>query len=134
MEKRTPKEKSILLVDDDHSTNFLNKIFISQLQLDAEVDIALNGKEALDHINTKVVAPCLLLLDLQMGIMDGWEFLDAYHEQIPQKVKDLIVIVVITISDDKADVSRARKNPYVQHYAQKPLTDLKFKRLVRKFC
>ena len=134
METKTPKLKSILLVDDDHSNNFLNKIFISQLHLDAEVSIALNGKEALDHIQNKLVTPCLLILDLQMPVMDGWEFLDAYHEEIPQKVKDQIVIHIITISDDKVDASRARKNPYIKRLVQKPVTDLKFKKLVKKSC
>ena len=133
METKAPKLKSILLVDDDHSNNFLNKIFISQLDLDVEVDIALNGQEALDHINNALITPCLLILDLRMPVMDGWQFLEAYHEQVPKEVKDQIVIVVITISGDKADASKARKNQYVQHFVQKPLSDLKFKKLVKKF-
>ena len=127
------KLKSILLVDDDHSNNFLNKIFISQLDLDVEVDIALNGMEALDHIENSMIAPCLLLLDLRMPVMDGWEFLEAFDKKFPQEIKDQIVIVIISISGDKVDTSKARKNPHVQHYVTKPLSDLKFKKLIKKF-
>jgi len=125
--------KSVLLVDDDHANNFLNKIFIGQLNLDVEVDIALNGREALDHIQSEFIGPCLLILDLRMPIMNGWEFLDAYDQEIPQALKDQIVIVVITISGDKADASKARRNKHVQHYVQKPLSDLKFKKLIKKY-
>jgi len=127
------KLKSILLVDDDHSNNFLNNIFISQLNMDVEVDITLNGKEAMEHIQSSLIVPCLLVLDIQMPIMNGWEFLEAYHEQVPQEVKDQIIIVMITISGDKEDASKARKNPYVRKFVQKPLSDLKFKKLIKNF-
>ncbi len=133
METKTPKLQSILLVDDDHSNNFLNKIFISQLDLDIEVDIALNGMEALDHIENSLIAPCLVLLDLRMPVMDGWKFLEAFDKQFSQEIKDQIVIVIISISGDKADTSKARKNPHVKHYVTKPLSDLKFKKLIQKF-
>ncbi|MDC0008287.1 response regulator [bacterium] len=125
--------QSILLVDDDHSNNFLNKIFINQLNLDVEVDIALNGQEALDYIETSFIGPCLLILDLRMPIMNGWEFLQAYEKEVPEEIKKQIVIVVITISTDKADADKARKSRYVEHFVQKPLSDLKFKKLIKKF-
>ena len=133
MNNKANQLKSILLVDDDHSNNFLNKIFIGQLNLDVEVDIALNGQEALHHIQDEFIGPCLLVLDLKMPILNGWEFLEAYEELIPDEIKEQIVIVVITISSDKADASKARKSPHIQQYVQKPLSDLKFKKLIEKF-
>ncbi|WP_175416204.1 response regulator [Aggregatimonas sangjinii] len=133
MKPKPPALQSILLVDDDHSNNFLNKIFINQLNLDVTVDIALNGEEALAHISDKVTTPCLVILDLQMPVMDGWEFLEAFHQSVPKKIKDLITIVVISVSGEKADVSKARKNPYVKHFIQKPVSDLKFRRLIQKY-
>lgn len=120
-------------MDDDHSNNFLNKIFISQLDIDVEVDIVLNGKEALDHIENSLLCPCLLILDLRMPIMNGWEFLEAYDKNVSQKVKDQIVIVVITISGDRSDLNKARQNLYVRHFVQKPLSDLKFKKIIKRF-
>ena len=125
--------KSILLVDDDHATNFLNKIFIEQLELDVEVDIALNGKEALDHIENSFIGPCLLILDLRMPVMNGWEFLEAFEKNFTEEIKKQIVIVVITVSGDKSDISKARKSKYIQYFVQKPLSDLKFKKLIKRF-
>ncbi len=133
METKPNQLKSILLVDDDHANNFLNKIFIEQLNLDVEVDIALNGQEALDHIENSLIGPCLLILDLRMPVMNGWEFLEAYENDVSEEIKKQIVIVVITISGDKADAAKARKNKYIQHYVRKPLSDLKFKKLVKRF-
>lgn len=133
LEANTPALQSILLVDDDHSNNFLNKIFISQLNLNVRVDIAMNGEEALAYISDKLSAPCLVILDLQMPVMDGWQFLEAFHQSIPQNIKDLITVVIISVSSEKTDLSKARKNPYVKHFIQKPVSDLKFKKLIQKF-
>ena len=133
METVSTHAKSILLIDDDHSTNFINKIFISQLSLDVEINIARNGEEALDRLKNGLVTPCLIILDLQMPIMNGWEFLDAYEHQIPRWVKDHIEILIVTESTDKVDASKARKNPYVRRLVHKPMSDLKFKKLVKKY-
>ena len=131
MSKNLTKLKSILLVDDDHSNNFLNKIFIDHLDLNIEVDIVLNGKEALHHIQTSLIKPCLLILDIRMPVMDGWEFLEAFHE-LEEEIKDQIVIVMITISMEQVDLIKARKNPYVAEYIQKPLSDVKFSNLIKR--
>ncbi len=132
MKSKNAKLRSILLVDDDHSNNFINQIFIGQLGLDVTVDIALDGVEALQHLRNSFNGPCLLILDLQMPNMDGWAFLDAYDETIPKKIKDQVVIVVITISAEQSDKVKARKSPYVLQFIQKPLSDLKFQRLIKK--
>ncbi|NHF60026.1 response regulator [Flavobacteriaceae bacterium TP-CH-4] len=133
MKSNTPTLKSVLLVDDDHSNNFINKIFIDQLGLGVKVSTALNGLEALDHLRHSFEGPCLLVLDIKMPVMDGWEFLEAYHTSIPQVIKDDIVIVMITVSTDHEDMEKAKKNPYVVQYIQKPLSDLKFQRLIKKY-
>lgn len=132
MKTKSAKLRSILLVDDDHSNNFINQIFIGQLGLDVAVDIALDGEEALQHLQNSFKGPCLLILDLQMPNMDGWAFLDAYDEKIPKKIKDQVVIVVITISTEQSDKVKARKSPYVLQFIQKPLSDIKFQRLIKK--
>ncbi|WP_430908018.1 response regulator [Maribacter sp. 2-571] len=133
MKTTTPNLRSILLVDDDHANNFINSIFINQLGLDVKVNIALNGEEALRFINDSFVGPCLLILDIHMPVMDGWGFLKRYESSIPQEIKDKIVIVMITVSTDETDKAKAKKNPYVSRYMQKPLSDLKFQRLIKKY-
>ena len=65
--------------------------------------------------------------------MDGWDFLEDYAKTVPQEIKDQVVIVIITISSDQNNIVTARNNPYVAQYVQKPLSDLKFKKLIRKY-
>lgn len=125
---------SILLIDDDESSNFLHSIFINKLDLDIEINSALNGQEGLDFILDKglekLALPCMVMLDLRMPVKDGWEFMKMYEEQVPKELKEQLVIVLVTVSDNQEDRDKAEKNPYIMDYAQKPLSDNTFKKLI----
>lgn len=132
--------KSILLIDDDEISNLFNKIFIGKLELDVPVEIALNGAEALKLLKGRITeddrlisAPCLLLLDIRMPVMDGWGFLEAYETLFTQKIKNQIIIVVLTTSEDEGDMLKAMKNNTIKEIIKKPLSDNKFKDLITKF-
>lgn len=127
---------SILLVDDDEASNFLHSIFINKLDLDVNINSALNGQEALDFIlgkgQEKLELPCMVMLDLRMPVMDGWQFMKAYEEVVPKKLKEQITIVLVTISDNKEDKEKAVTNEYIADFSQKPLSDDTFKALIQK--
>ncbi len=128
--------KSILLVDDDEASNFLHSIFINKLEMEIEVNAAINGQEALDFILSKgqgsLALPCMVMLDLRMPIVDGWEFLRMYEEQVSKELKKQLMIVLVTISDNQADKDRATNNPHIVDFAQKPLSDSTFKKIINK--
>jgi len=129
---------SILLVDDDEISNLFNKIFIRKLNLNVNVDFVLNGREALDLLapsegGSAILLPCLLLLDIKMPIMDGWEFIKAFEEQFNPKFRDRFTVVMLTTSEDEGDKVRALNNPIVQEFIQKPLAEKAIKRLIRKY-
>ncbi|MFD0797591.1 response regulator [Maribacter chungangensis] len=134
--KKFDSLKSILLVDDDEASNFLHSIFISKLAMDIEVNAAINGQEALDFIlnkgQDKLALPCMVMLDLRMPVVDGWEFVRMYEEQVPEKLKEQLMIVLVTISDNDQDKERAKNNPYIVDFAQKPLSDNTFKKIINK--
>ena len=113
---------SILLVDDDEASNFLHSIFINKLDLDVEINSALNGQEALDFIlgkgQNELELPCMVMLDLRMPIMDGWQFMKSYEELVPKKLKE--------------DKDRAVTNEFIADFSQKPLSDDMFKQLIQK--
>jgi two-component system, chemotaxis family, chemotaxis protein CheY len=76
--------KHILVVDDDES--FREFVRIALRTQDYAVDTAADGAEALDKVRQD--PPSLLLLDLMMPVMDGWQFVDACRkepgcEQVP---------------------------------------------------
>ncbi|MEH6771308.1 response regulator [Maribacter arcticus] len=131
------KLNSILLVDDDEASNFLHSIFINKLDLDVEINSALNGQEALDFIlgkgQSKLELPCMVMLDLRMPIMDGWQFMKSYEELVPKKLKEQITIVLVTISDNQEDKDRAVTNEFIADFSQKPLSDDTFKQLIQKY-
>nr|WP_298998880.1 response regulator [uncultured Allomuricauda sp.] len=127
--------KSVLLVDDDETTNFLNRFFLKQLSDDLPVSIANNGKEAIDYLEHETnpeEMPCLLILDTNMPVMNGWEFLDTYSQQFDSDFKKNIVVVMLTALDTKETTEMALAHPSVSDTAQKPLSDLKFKELIKK--
>ncbi len=135
---RSSVPKSILLVDDDEISNLFNKIFIEKLAITPEVDIAHNGEEALDFLlgnrlgTTELSTPCLLLLDINMPIMDGWQFLEQYAKHVDDRDKDEIVIVMLTTSQDQGDMINSLKNPFVKEFIQKPLSEHKFNALIKR--
>jgi CheY-like chemotaxis protein len=129
---------SILLVDDDEISNLFNKIFIGKLDLDVEVDIFKDGQEALDFLSpkntgkhvTSVLTPSLLLLDIKMPRMDGWEFLKAYKDTVDVSIRENIVIVMLTTSADEGDMVKALQDPNVKEFIQKPLSEKKFRKVI----
>ena len=96
---------SILLVDDDVISNFINYRMISNLDIAKEVTLKLNGKEALKYIKDRCnrinSCPDLILLDLNMPTMNGLEFLEEYKkESLPNKDKIKIVVLSNMIKDE----------------------------------
>jgi CheY-like chemotaxis protein len=84
--------------------------------------IALNGKQALDLLMDykRHPLPDVILLDLNMPIMGGFEFLDAFRElRIPGQAK--VKIVILSSSDDPVDIRRASEMG-IHHYITKPVS------------
>ncbi|RZJ92670.1 MAG: response regulator, partial [Hymenobacter sp.] len=74
------KLSSILLIDDDPTTNFLHEQLLLSLGVTSQCLVAENGADALALLAeaTDTQLPCLVLLDVHMPVMDGIEFLEAY--------------------------------------------------------
>lgn len=123
---RMGRLKRLLLIDDDETSNFLNEFLIKEMDIVEEVYIATNGQEALDFVQEQSDTPQypeVIFLDLNMPVMDGFEFLERF-EKIQQKAKQRIPIYILTSSNYFKDFERA-KDFSVTGYIIKPLTEKK---------
>ncbi|MBH8560389.1 response regulator [Hymenobacter negativus] len=125
-----------LLVDDDPTTNYLNRKLLQRLAVTTQVREALNGQEALDVLATSCTTPdaptcpVLIFLDVNMPVMGGFEFLEAY-QRLPLAQRRAIVIVMLTTSLHPADVQRAGSLP-VAGFLTKPLTAEKIQQVLQQ--
>jgi CheY-like chemotaxis protein len=125
------KLKKIILVDDDETSNFLNNLLIRQLNIFEKVEILKNGKEALHIVNSyqEIDLPEVILLDINMPVMDGFEFLEEFY-----KLKKLnstkTKVIILTSSDSNKDLERA-KSFNIAGYINKPLTKEKLEKIFK---
>ncbi|MBX2911414.1 MAG: response regulator [Cyclobacteriaceae bacterium] len=127
--------KRILLVDDDKICNFIAESTLNRLGVAKEVHSALNGQEALDLFNGyfqgDVAVPDIIFLDLNMPIMDGFQFIDAF-KKLDFPKKENILIVILTSSMNPQDIQQA-KSLGIDHYMAKPINEEKIMTLLKDF-
>lgn len=127
--------KCICIIDDDpifvygtkvllnHNKNFANDLLVYE-----------NGKEALESLSSRLLVgeelPDFIFLDLNMPVMNGWQFLDAFAK-LPVICKPLIFI--ITSSIDQEDRDRAMRYNIVKEFLVKPLSENRLKKLFEKY-
>jgi CheY-like chemotaxis protein len=117
----------ILLIDDDNITNFLNKKIIMNSGLASSIEAFDSGNEAIRYIHdifdgmlSKPV-PELILLDIMMPVMDGFDVLDEL-EKLPAATKENMRVIMLSSSLDKRDRDRAMTYSMVTDFLSKPLT------------
>lgn len=118
------KLKCVLLIDDDHATNFIHRKIIEKSQITEYIEVALNGEEALNYIDKTpdfFEFPSIIFLDINMPVMDGWEFLESY-ENIKVSKKDKTIIVMMSTSFNPDDKIKAENVRCVDCYKSKPMT------------
>lgn len=108
---------NIALIDDDQTTNFINKTKLSKALPDAVILTFNNGLEALNHIKEHTISFDFALLDLNMPVMNGLTFLQHHHELSEDiKIKKTVLFIDKTIDQNFTQQYNLHKT------IQKPLT------------
>jgi len=114
----------ILLVEDEEINNYIATRLIQKALPGAAVTSCLHGKYAIELLtemkNDPTKLPDIILLDINMPVMNGWEFLDEYnHRNIDPQGKSAIFILSSSVFSE--DINRARTYSQVKDFIRKPL-------------
>ncbi len=115
-----------VIIDDDVLNNKICTVTLRKIFHDADIKTFLNSEEGFEYVASEYGSRdhegnLVLFLDITMPAMDGWEFLDKF-EDLDESVKKRVKIYMLSSSDYKKDIDRARANKNVVHYLIKPFT------------
>ena len=123
------KLKEILLIDDSRGTNILNKRIMEEMNIAYKITTLNNGKAALEYLTNMnneggYPDPELIFLDINMPVMDGYQFLEKYAEE-QHTNSSLKPIIMLSSSANEVDLVRSQLYSMVKGYQSKPLTQEK---------
>jgi CheY-like chemotaxis protein len=124
----TVKYRTIMLIDDNEIDNLINQKMIEAASITENIYTHTGAKSAIEFLKNMEkmdvadkVLPDIIFLDIDMPLMDGFQFLDEF-EKLSAVAKKKCKIVMLTSSINPQDFSRAKKYLNVKLYLNKPLS------------
>lgn len=118
-------KKSVLIIDNDPIYLTITQKVIEKLNLSAKIFIEKNGFTAIrfitDSVENNHELPHVIFLDIEMPVMNGWEFLDEYCK-INHPLLTAIEIYIVSSSISSLDKDKAKNYSQVKGFISKPLT------------
>jgi CheY-like chemotaxis protein len=119
---------SFIIIDDEENDNFICEAILRTSHIAEEVKTFVSAKQALAYISSDENPPVpaesdkeIILLDIHMPMMNGWEFLDQL-DYLPIHIKERYKLYILSSSVNLQDKQRAKANKYICDFLVKPLT------------
>ena len=122
----------ILIIDDNTIDQIVTKQLLKKTFGITDISTANNGKEGIQWLNNHkryFEESLIILLDIKMPEMDGFEFLSEY-ETLPEELKRETQIFMLSSTLDPNDIARAKNNKYVKNLLSKPLPIKEFGEMI----
>ncbi len=121
------KFNNVFVIDDDKIFHFIIKKLFSKSDINTTLSFYFNGLEAIEGLKEKInlgaELPDLILLDINMPIMDGWQFLEEFRKTKELTSQVLPIIYLVSSSDSNLDISKAKEfQDQVKDYFFKPIS------------
>ena len=130
---------SILIIDDDRFSNLFSEHMLrNMIHYTGDLKICLNGELAIDYLKETIKSrkrplPDIIFLDINMPVMNGFEFIEAYQE-IKIILNKEIFIYMLTSSLSKWDREMAKKHKELRGFLSKPIDEGTLSNLMHEMC
>ena len=122
-------EKAIWVIDDDAIYQIIINKIIERSEMFSTITSFKNGREAIDTLHNTVnnpqenikILPDIILLDINMPVMDGWEFMEKMS-LIKSKFKKGITVYIVSSSIAVEDKNKSKTYIDILGYLSKPIT------------
>ena len=124
---------NLLVIDDDDINIFIIKKIVEKTGYAINMVSKSNGQQAIDYLNDVISAnqplPHLILIDINMPVMNGWEFVEAYQTLgIEQRVD----LYILSSSVYENDIEKTKSYSTVKGFISKPLSIERLKELIKE--
>ncbi len=128
--------KNILIIDDDNVYRYTTEKYLKLLKLSKEVTVYSDAEEALGYLeanlNNKNIFPEIILLDVNMPILDGWQFI-AEFQKLKGQLDQKLDLYMVSSSIDERDEFRAKSLEGVKDFLVKPLNEAGMRKMVEDY-
>ncbi len=132
------KINCILLIDDNFADNIYNKIIIKEASVCNHISVAVDGNEAVEYLKKSTdprysdsfPKPDLIFLDINMPVMNGFEFLEEYRK-LDEKMN--VKIVMLTTSSHPDDIKKAKGYKEINEFENKPMTVETLQKIIENY-
>ena len=137
MENITTNALKVVIIDDDDVSNFIYRKVIENCHVSEKIRDFQRAQQALQYLignlNNAEDLPDLIFLDINMPIMNGWEFLEEYASKVWPDLPKRVVLCMLSSSVYKEDIGKAKQYKQVDEYISKPLTRDHVYMIVKKY-